>query len=229
MSTSLPSIALELAAAALAPSRCAACDTPVSLRAVFCGACATSVERSGWTRSGAAFVYGGAIARAIARMKYENRPDLGRPLGHLLAGALEPHASMLRPRAPSTGAARDDAVVIPVPLHPTRLASRGFNQSGLVASHVARHLRARFWPLALGRARDTPHQVALDRQSRLENVAGAFFVRNPSAVRGRWIILVDDVRTTGATLEACTRVLLAAGAARVAAATVAAAPEQGGT
>jgi predicted amidophosphoribosyltransferase len=60
-------------------------------------------------------------------------------------------------------------------------------------------------------------------------VAGAFFVRNPPAVRGRWLILVDDVRTTGATLEACTRVLLAAGAAHVAAATIAAAPEQGGT
>jgi ComF family protein len=229
VSPSLSSIAFELAAAALAPSRCAACDTPVSLRAVFCAACAASVERSGWARSGAAFVYGGAIARAIARMKYEKRPDLGRPLGHLLASALEPHASMLRPRAAGTGAARECAVVVPVPLHPARLASRGFNQSALVGAHVARHLRARFWPLALGRARDTPHQVALDRRSRLENVAGAFFVRNPPAVRGRWLILVDDVRTTGATLEACTRVLLAAGAAHVAAATIAAAPEQGGT
>jgi ComF family protein len=163
-------------------------------------------------------------------MKYEDRPDLGRPLGHLLASALQPHASMLfRPRAAITGAAHDDAVVVPVPLHPTRLASRGFNQSGLIADHVAKHLRARFWPLALGRVRDTPHQVALDRRSRLENVAGAFFVRNPPAVHGRWIILVDDVRTTGATLDACTRVLLAAGAARVVAATVAAAPEQGAT
>lgn len=217
MSTSFSAVAIDLAAAALSPARCASCDVSVSLRAAFCEACASTVERAPWTESGAAFVYGGAIARAIARMKYGNRPDLGRPLGHLLASALEPHASRLAPR----GARHEGAVVVPVPLHPSRLASRGFNQSGLVADHVAKRLGARFWPLALGRARDTPQQVTLDRKGRLENVSGAFFVRNPAAVRGRWILVVDDVRTTGATLDACTGALLAAGAAGVASAAVA--------
>lgn len=224
--STLAAFAFDLAAAALSPSRCASCDLPVSLRAAFCDACATSVERSTWPQSGAAFVYGGAVARTIARMKYENRPDLGRPLGHLLATALEPHAARLAPRPRSAGGGRHEcAVVVPVPLHPSRLASRGFNQSCLVADHVAKRLRARFWPLALGRARDTPQQVTLDRRARLENVSGAFFVRNPAAVRGRWIILVDDVRTTGATLDACASALLGAGAARVASATVARAPD----
>jgi ComF family protein len=217
--------AINLAAAAVSPPRCASCDEPVALRATFCHACATSVERSTWAESGAAFVYGGAIARAIVRMKYENRPDLGRPLGHLLASALVPHTARLAP-AGRTGAGRHDGpVVVPVPLHPARLASRGFNQSCLVADHVAKRLRARFWPLALGRDRDTPQQVTLDRRARLENLSGAFFVRNPASIRGRWIVLVDDVRTTGATLDACTRALLAAGAARVARAAIARAPD----
>jgi ComF family protein len=222
VSTSISSLAIDLAAAALSPSRCAACDASVTLRAAFCASCAASVERSAWTESGAAFVYGGAIAHAIVRMKYENRPELGRPLGHLLASALEPHASRLTPvRAGANGGRCERAVVIPVPLHPSRLASRGFNQSCLVADHVAKRLRARFWPLALGRTRDTTPQMTLARRARLENVSGAFYVRNPAAVRGHWIILVDDVRTTGATLGACARALLAAGAARVASATIA--------
>jgi len=222
MNGSLSAMALEIVATALAPSRCSACDAPVALLAAFCRTCAATVERSAWATSGAAFVYGGAIARAITRMKYEKRPDLGRPLGHLLARSLEPHALVFgrsgrQPRASPS----QDAVVVPVPLHPARLATRGFNQASLVADHVAKRLGARFWPLALGRARDTPHQVALDRSARLENMTGAFFVRNPAVVRGRRILLVDDVRTTGATLEACAHVLRGAGAAHVATAAVA--------
>jgi ComF family protein len=222
VSTSLSAFATDLAALALSPARCAACEAPVSLRVVFCFACAASVERSAWTESGAAFVYGGAIARALARFKYDNHPELGRPLGHLLAGALEAHAPRFRPAGSRTGGGRHEArVVVPVPLHPSRLASRGYNQSCLVGEHVARRLGAQFWPLALGRSRDTPQQVTLDRRSRIENVSRAFFVRNPAAIRGRSILLVDDVRTTGATLDECSRALLAAGAAHVASAAIA--------
>jgi ComF family protein len=222
VNTSLSAFALDLAAAALSPSRCAACEAPVSLRAAFCFACAASVERSAWAESGAAFVYGGAIGRAIARLKYDNRPELGRPLGHLLATALQAHASRFRPAGSRTGGGRHESmVVIPVPLHPSRLASRGFNQSCLIGDHVARRLGAQFWPLALGRSRDTPQQVILDRKARIANVSRAFFARNPAAVRGRSILLIDDVRTTGATLDECAHALLAAGAAHVASAAVA--------
>jgi ComF family protein len=174
--------------------------------------------RGGWPGSGAAFVYGGAIAGAIVRMKDEKRPDLGRPLGHLLWRAIEPYAAPLQD---ARHRARERPVVIPVPLHPSRLADRGFNQSSLVASHVAKGLGARFWPLALGRSRDTPQETELDRAARAANVAGAFFVRNSELVGGRRIVLVDDVRTTGATLAACARVLLSAGAASVAYAVIA--------
>jgi ComF family protein len=110
---------------------------------------------------------------------------------------------------------------VPVPLHPSRLAERGYNQSSLLARRVARHLGAPFAPLALARARDTPKQATLDREARLANVAGAFRVREPTRVYGRAVLLVDDVSTTGATLAACAQALQAAGASAVATAVLA--------
>jgi len=152
----------------------------------------------------AAFVYGGSIARAIVRMKYEGRPDLALPLGDLLWASIAAHRAAL-----------DDVVVVPVPLHPVRLAERGFNQSALIAACVARRLGAPFAALALARTRDTPPQTALDRQRRVENVTGAFVVRQPDPIANRTVLLVDDVRTTGATLDGCAKALIRAGAAHV--------------
>ncbi len=200
------SFALELAAAALAPPRCAACDEPVGLLMAFCSACAsTVVPAPGHAADGrAAFSYDGAVTRAIVRLKYERRPDLARPLGDLLWRSLEPRRETLL-----------GSVVVPVPLHASRLAARGFNQSVLLAQRVARGLRAPLWPLALRRLRDTPRQAALDRQARVANVASAFATRRGERIRGRHVLLVDDVRTTGATLAACELALREAGAAEV--------------
>jgi ComF family protein len=199
---------------------------------VFCPACAATTEPAridnaiaskgesagvlAARRPIAAFVYGGAVARAIARFKYEQRPDLARPLGDLLWRAVEPRATALA-----------GAVVVPVPLHRARLAERGFNQSALLARSVARRLGARFLPLALARTRDTPKQATLDRQARIANTAGAFRARHAACVRGRPVLLVDDVCTTGATLEACSHALLEAEASSVEFAVVARAAESG--
>jgi ComF family protein len=205
------SLALELLASALAPPRCAACDIPVRMLAAFCPACASTHERAESSAASlAACVYGGAVARAITRCKYERRPDLARPLGDLLWRAVEPYAG-----------AMSGALVVPVPLHPARLAERGFNQSALLAGRVARSLGAPMAPRALARTTDTAHQANLDRAARLANVSAAFRVRHPAAVRGRLVLLVDDVRTTGATLDACRSVLAGAGASRIVSAVVA--------
>jgi len=191
-----------MALAAIAPPRCAACDAPVDLRAVFCAACAATL-RPGDAR--AAFVYGGAVATAITRFKYERRPDLARPLAHLLMRV--------------TRAIDPPDLVVPVPLHPSRLAERGYNQAALLARPVAADFGARFAPTALVRTRDTPHQAHLDRAARAANVDGAFGVRRD--VRARDVLVIDDVVTTGATVRACMRALLDAGAARVRAVAVA--------
>ncbi len=104
---------------------------------------------------------------------------------------------------------------MPVPLHPLRLAERGYNQAALLARPLARDLGASFEPLALRRTRDTAQQATLARNERLTNVENVFAVRDRSIVEGRRVLLVDDVRTTGATLRECKRVILASGAREV--------------
>jgi ComF family protein len=205
-------LAAELIGAVVSPARCAGCDARVGRRAVFCPACRSTVElaRASDAQSVAAFTYGGAIARTIGRFKYEGRADLARPLGDLLWRALEPYANAVR-----------NAVVVPVPLHPSRLVERGFNQATLIARVIGRRLDAPLCALALARTIDTPQQTALDRKARNQNVAGAFRVRRPERIRDRHVILIDDVRTTGATLEACMSVLMAANATSVTSAVVA--------
>ncbi|MGN0852975.1 MAG: ComF family protein [Kiritimatiellia bacterium] len=112
-------------------------------------------------------------------------------------------------------------VVVPVPLHPNRLRERGYNQCGLLADGLARRINRRADLRSLLRVRDTEHQARLGREQRLKNLDGAFKVVRPENVRGRTVLLVDDVSTTGTTLSRCAQALLDASAARVWCATVA--------
>lgn len=200
--------ALAALADVLAPPLCAACDQRLARRAVFCPACAASVVRlpRGRPREDAplpllAFAaFGGSIAGALRRLKYEDRPDIAAPLGDLL-------------RFTAREARLSADVVVPVPLHPARLAERGYNQAALLASAVAWELGAPLSARALRRTRATAQQVRLDRARRRDNVAGAFSVRDPGSVQGRRVVLVDDVTTTGSTLTACAAALVEAGAA----------------
>ena len=225
-SSALISLAMDLMGDLVAPSRCAACDSVVRRLIAFCPACAATVERvtlEADTEDGldadapiATFAYGGALAVAIARMKYERRPELARPLGHLFASALATRVTTL-----------EGVLVVPVPLHPLRLAERGFNQSALLARHVCARLGGDFSPRALVRVRATERQASLDRAGRLRNVEDAFLTRRPERVEGRRVLLVDDVTTTGATLRACAQALGNAGALEVGSAVVARAHREG--
>lgn len=193
---------LDLVSELVAPTRCAACDDHVPRRALFCASCGVSVIRapaSGDVR--AVFEYGGAIASAIMRFKYAGRSDLALRLA-------EPMAE-LAAQSPWLAAAE---IVVPVPLHPRRVIERGFDQASLLAKPIARRLGVPWGVGALERIVATPKQATLDRAARIANVAGAFVVARGDAIAGRRVLLVDDVRTTGATLAACTRVLLEKGA-----------------
>ena len=148
-------------------------------------------------------VRGGRPRRCASPLQVRGAPRfLGVPLGHLLR-------RLLREEGLSA------EVVVPVPLHPKRLAERGYNQAALLARAAARELGAPLEARALVRVRDTSQQARLGRTERLTNVERAFVARNPEAVRGRDVLLVDDVETTGATLAACRAALLEAGARHV--------------
>ena len=108
-----------------------------------------------------------------------------------------------------------DRLLVPVPLHRTRLWSRGFNQSALVARELSRRLGVATDPLALRRTRRTPPLKGMSPLQRRKTVAGAFRVPDKATIAGKTIILIDDVLTTGSTADACARALKRAGAARV--------------
>ena len=180
----------------LAPLQCAACDEPLAVGELgFCDGCGLLLEPDP-LRIGA-FLYGGPLADAVRRFKYGARPELARPLGRLLADAALARGDMVQ-------------AVVPVPLHRARLAQRGFDQATLLAGPVAHALGA---PLshALVRRRPTRAQAGLGPPQRAVNVRGAFVARPVSGP----VLLVDDVRTTGATLFACAEALREAGADEV--------------
>ena len=144
----------------------------------------------------------GPSRRLVHRLKYSDRADLARPLGAWMARA---GADILA----------DADVVTPVPLHVTRLWRRRFNQAALLGREVARQSGKPFEPDLLLRVKASTSQVGLTREQRAQNVQGAFRARADAAVRGRRIVLVDDVLTSGATANAAARALLRAGAAEV--------------
>jgi ComF family protein len=196
----------------VAPSECAACDgTPINELGL-CAECSGSLQvaagselRAGGVPVLAPFAYQGAIVDAIHRLKYGDRPDLARALAAMVTRCLGP--SLAAVSDPNTRT----AWFVPVPLHPRRLAQRGYNQSALLAHELARAERARWAPRLLRRTRDTAQQATLGGADRARNVSGAFSVHARGARRDRSVILVDDVVTTGATAAQCVDALREAG------------------
>lgn len=154
--------------------------------------------------------YTPGMARAILLLKYGRLAPLGAWFAKRLAGLVE--------RQPQDFAA--DALV-PVPLDRGRLRERGYNQADLIARPLARMLGIPFRSYLLVRTRPRPNQLRLTRRERWETVRGAYATHERAQVDKLRVLLVDDVFTTGATLDACSRALKRAGAARVVGLTVA--------
>jgi ComF family protein len=199
------------------PNRCRACGDlfPVGYRSStgLCPDCAFEVPP--FERAAAYGPYTGGLRELVHLLKYEQVKPASKILGRILSDAAR------------TLELRGEVIVIPVPLHAAKLRQRGFNQSELIAKEALRHLQG--YPDAnftlevalMKRRRDTPSQVGMTREDRAANLRGAFGVTSRSRIRGKQVLLVDDVLTTGATVSECTRVLRRAGAKHVWVATVA--------
>jgi ComF family protein len=183
---------------------CRRCGRELEFAGSGCGCRARLRSLAG---AGAAAAYEGPLEQAIHRFKYEGWRALAPALADLAAGRLAAEAG-------------PDLLLVAVPLHPRRQRARGYNQSELLAAALRARLRLARPPGRLVRVRDTPPQVGLDRLRRQANVADAFAWHGP-APAGRRFLVVDDVATTGATLEACAAALRAAGSGPVRAYTIA--------
>ena len=178
---------------------CTTCGLPLeATEAETCGACLAEPPPLARIRS--AVAYGETARSLVLRLKYGRKTALARTMAHYMRrlGELTP-----------------DALLVPVPLHRRRLWGRGFNQAALIAAELARKNGGQADPLLLRRSRHTPRLKGMSVSERRRAVQGAFAVRDGRSVRGRNIILVDDVYTSGSTAAACARMLKRSGAASV--------------
>lgn len=184
----------------LAPPWCAGCNRPFAFdrgEEARCAACLADPPQHRGVRAAVAY---GPVARQLAlKLKYGRRIGIAATMAERMAPGMPEGLDLL----------------VPVPLHRWRLWSRGYNQAGLIAAALHRRTGVAHDPFALVRRRRTVALKGLGARERRKAVAGAFAVPDRDRVRGRAIGLVDDVYTSGATAAACTRALLAAGAASV--------------
>ncbi|MGA8490344.1 MAG: ComF family protein [Terriglobales bacterium] len=160
--------------------------------------------------------YDSGLRELIHLLKYNQVRPAANVLGRMLMEAIED----LQPLFTAS-----EILVVPVPLHSRKLRQRGFNQSELIARAALKlkpaTVQLRLIPGLLERQRETKSQIGLSRHQRRENIRGAFVVAKPLEVKGREVLVVDDVFTTGTTVSECARVLRRAGASKVFVATVA--------
>ncbi len=189
----------------IGPPRCEACGLPFEFdlgAGTLCGDCAR--ERPTFGRARAALIYNDRSRGLVLAFKHADRTEAAVPFARWMIRAGEALVT-------------EGPVVVPVPLHWTRLFARRYNQAALLALAIGRETGLEVTVDALIRRRRTPSQGRLSRSARRRNVAGVFAVapvRRP-CIEGRRVLLVDDVMTTGATVAACAKVLLRAGAQSV--------------
>jgi ComF family protein len=173
-----------------------------------CGNCLTNPPH--FDAAHAPFVYEGAIRDLIHSFKYNQQSHLRYPLALL---TLEGVGDVMQNHKPDH--------IIPVPLHRSRLRQRGFNQAVLLGQELSRQLSLPILPDTLVRIRRTEPQIELSGAERRLNVKGAFSIKKPGLIAGKTILLIDDVMTTGSTMNECAKELKNAGAAVVVAVTIA--------
>jgi ComF family protein len=158
------------------------------------------------------FTKQGKVQKALHKLKYGGQPLIGEQLGRWYGNDLR-----------ESGYQTEFDVIVPVPLHPDKLKKRGYNQSDTFASGLSQSLQIRWSADILLRSVANETQTRKKRMERWENVKEVFVIAAKESVADKRVLLVDDVVTTGATLEACVRVLLESGCPEVSIAAIASA------
>ena len=179
---------------------CLRCDEPISSMTKYCINCKHNVPYYKHNKS--VFLYEGAIKHLIRSFKYDNKKYYTDTLSNLLVSEY-------------VKLNKDFDIIIPVPLHPKRYKMRGFNQSELLCKSFKEKLHLNVDTKSLIKVVYTESQTTLNRTEREKNLNGSFEVADKKAIKGKSILLVDDVFTTGSTINECARVLLKAGAKEV--------------
>jgi ComF family protein len=198
----------------IAEPMCKCCGRPFSVPLAarslppLCRLC--RVDLYGFSRARSFAIYNDALGAAIILLKYEEVRRLGDWFAIRLAETFAKYGEGFRPD-----------IIVPVPLHPERQRERGYNQADLIARPLARGLDVKLRPDVLVRTRPRPAELVLSRTERWKAVRGAYATRDGVRVDKLRILLIDDVMTTGATLDSCARALRKAGAAEVFGLTVA--------
>jgi ComF family protein len=193
---------------------CRRCGGPLADGGEFCFGCRgrkSSAAKAELVRS--AFTFSPGLRALVHAFKYRGRKDLSEPLGLEMVRAYDGRPEL-----------KNYPFALPVPLFPEKERGRGFNQSSLLAGVLARERKLFVLEDTARRIRDTPSQTGLSKEKRHENVKDAFVVSRPEMVKGRRILIIDDIATTLSTVEELATALKAAGAAGVAVFTLAREP-----
>ena len=189
----------------LGPLICQRCGRVLPSGGAHCFACRGSKAKNYKCKIiRSAFVFNSPVRSLVHALKYRNHIALATYMGHRMAERFSTYAELAEVN-----------YVVPVPLFAKRLRKRGFNQSEFLARAFAKSAGLPLDPLCLVRGRDTGSQTKLGRKARLENLKDAFVCVAPDKIKGKTILLIDDVCTTSATLEACAVALKKAGAKNV--------------
>ncbi|HEY4506227.1 MAG TPA: phosphoribosyltransferase family protein [Candidatus Paceibacterota bacterium] len=201
----------ELILRVIFPDSCIACKTPDT---PLCLKCLSKIEPAEREVQGVFVCYSyrdPIIRNAIWRLKYKNHRTLALPLSQTIADFVIEELADQELFGNSS-----QVLVTAIPQSKKRTRDRGYNQSALLAEGVAKKVGLIFSPKLLEKVRETARQVEMkNRQARIENLKGAFHAREPEKVKGKTIIIIDDVTTTGATFAEARRALKSAGAKRI--------------
>jgi ComF family protein len=159
--------------------------------------------------------YEGVLKKAIWLFKYEGKTGLQGTLGSLMIDCIS-HLGWTNNIDPKSIIGREDIdIIIPVPLHKTKFKARGYNQSDILAAFIGKKMGIPVSRNNLKRIKATVTQVSLKRSQRIKNIHNAFCIRQPERFSGKKILLIDDVFTTGATSNECSRILKQAGSSGI--------------